>query len=469
MALSTRYTPLFNETDQAAIYQRIREIGSRLKNPEFVFKISAIAKMQSRYGEIGGSLYSPQSLMQGIPGLSLMYDELDRVLPGEGWDQTSYMYLSHLQNEIALEEFQVPGLFSGLCGFLFALQHLSRGGTRYQHALTQTKEVALLLVNKYASQLTLNNDLQPVYYTLPDGAVGIVAALLALAQQSSHPSTDDLHHESATIDASPHELLLMVEHLSWLGRRDIRRDVRRFDHWYMPSALEIRESQVRWRAAGSAYTGYGMRDGLAGLLAVLSLCMTARQDLSLDHDLSEAVYALAQQIRQGMRKDRAGWYWPLKGAGGTPHSPSSDTLYSWCAGTCGITYALWLAGQALEDDDLRTLALERSSEMYRNFSRHPEMIGPSLNQGIAGMLQVCAHFVHDTAGDPEFVAHLRILTTQLLALFEQDRPFGYRAVEAEFVRTDVPWLLEGAAGVALALSTLVSPSHTGWDRILLLS
>jgi lantibiotic biosynthesis protein len=458
MTLSVRYSALFSETDQEVILQRIREIGYRLKNPEYVFKMGAIAKMQSRYREVVGSLYTPQSLVRGVPGLALMYGEIDRVLPGENWDQIAHQYLSHLQSEISLEEFQSPGLFSGICGFFFALHHLSRGGARYQKALSQTKEVVSLLVNKYASLLTLNNNLQPEHYALPDGAVGIVATLLTLAEEVSQSGDEAVFPE----------LSLLVEHLTWLGRRDIARDVQQFDHWYTPSASAIRESQMRWRADGSAYSGYGIQHGLAGLVAILSLTMTSHVNVTLDNDISEAIQVLSQQIRKGICKDEEGWHWPQQSNHGNDHSSNGSLSYSWCTGTCGIAHALWLAGQALEDNDLRTLALECISSVYRRFFQHPEMIGPSLCHGIAGMLQVCAHFVNDT-GDPMFVEHLRALTEYILGLFEKDRPFGYRAFEPEFVRVDTPWLLEGAAGVALALSTLVNPLHVSWDRLLLLS
>ena len=53
--------------------------------------------------------------------------------------------------------------------------------------------------------------------------------------------------------------------------------------------------------------------------------------------------------------------------------------------------------------------------------------------------------------------------------FEADRPFGYRAFGPEYIRFDSPWLFEGAAGVALALLTTVSPKAPSWDRVMLLA
>lgn len=449
---------MINETDQQAIRQRLREIGDRLKDPEKVARMGVLAKMQGRCREITDALSTPHSLVQGLPGLALMYGELNRVLPGEDWDQVAHMYLSRLQNEFSIDGYQSPGLFSGMCGFLFALLRLSCNGTRYQRALSQTKEIALPLINTYLNLLVMNNYFQPEDYTLPGGALGILATLLALAQEAQRVGTDDM----------PHALPLLLEHVSWLGRRDIAQDVLQFERWYTPSATALQESQMRWRAAGGAYRGYGMLHGLAGPVALLSLCMLKNPGLVLDHSLSVSIQTLARHIREGIRKDEEGWCWPLEDTHRTYHPFSGSAIYSWCSGTCGIAHALWLAGQALAENDLRTLALECIAGVYRRFFHHPAMIGSSLCHGIAGMMQICAHFAHDT-GDTVFVDYLHKMAAYMLDMFEKDRPFGYRAFEPAFVRVDMPWLLEGPAGVALALSSLVNPGDTGWDRLLLLS
>src|SRR5947209_5889835 len=128
MTLLTEHAGFFNETDQKAIRQRLREIGDRLKDPAKVFKMGILAKMQGRYREIAGPPYTPQSLVQGVPGLALMYGELNRVLPGEDWDQVDHTYLTLLQSEFSLAEYQAPGLLSGVCALLFTLPHLSCNG-----------------------------------------------------------------------------------------------------------------------------------------------------------------------------------------------------------------------------------------------------------------------------------------------------------------------------------------------------
>jgi len=153
----------------------------------------------------------------------------------------------------------------------------------------------------------------------------------------------------------------------------------------------------------------------------------------------------------------------------SPSTSSSvpTTSSAWCDGSSGIARALWLAGRALDDQALSSLALEIIADVAQRLHQDAKIIGPSLCHGLAGIVQICAHFAHET-GEPLLVEHLRSLTDSLMEMFEEDHPFGYRAFEPDYIRVDSPWLLEGASGVALALLATVSAQPPLWDRILLL-
>jgi len=224
---------------------------------------------------------------------------------------------------------------------------------------------------------------------------------------------------------------------------------------------------MRWQAQDSAYVGYGMRCGLAGLVALLSLVVLNGLD-TLIQDIPETLVCLCKQIREGMHRDEQGAYWLQDTPPDVYHSSGICAPFAWCNGTAGIARALWLAGQALHDDKLCTLALECLSEAGKRFRKEPSLIGPSLCHGLAGMIQTYAHFAHET-GMSTLSDDIYAMTTRLLELFEADRPFGYRAFGPEYIRFDSPWLFEGAAGVALALLTTVSPKAPSWDRVMLLA
>jgi hypothetical protein len=238
-----------------------------------------------------------------------------------------------------------------------------------------------------------------------------------------------------------------------------------FGGWYASPLLT--ERQIHWQALEHAYCGYGMRNGLAGLVALLSLVVL--DGLAMyRNDTEETLEALCKQMRAGMRHDKQGLHWPQEIPSDHYHTQGTCAPFAWCNGTAGITRALWLAGQALHDNALCTLALECLTEMSKHWRKELPFIGPSLCHGLAGMILVYARFVHDTR-DTTFSDDLHALTSRLLDLFEADRPFGYRARGPEYIRFDSPWLFEGAAGVALALLTIISPEAPAWDRVMLLA
>jgi lantibiotic biosynthesis protein len=440
----TWHPPSFTDGERDLICKRVRDIGHRLRNAPHVLKISRIAAQQSKYMHEPG--YRLRSLGQGPLGVALLYSELDRVLPGEDWDQAADEYLALLQGEIAIEAHHTLGLFSGECGLLFVAHSLSRKEARYRQICSWAEKTILPAVQGYVGELALDDYPLPENYDLMNGAIGIGAALLSLVNEPLASAA----------------LASLLNHLTWLGQRDIVYDIHQFDHWY--GSVELRTTQARWRAADSAYVGYGMQRGLAGLIALLSLAVLNSSHVSA---IPDALKALCAQVRQGMCRDEQGWYWSQVYAGDAYHRSGWCTPFAWCTGTTGIARALWLAGRALGDQELCTLALECIAEAGQRFRRDPTLIGPSLCHGLAGVLLVCLRFARES-GEPTLAGDVRAMTDRLLEMFESDRPFGYRAFEPEYIRVDSPWLLEGGSGVALALLATVSPTPPAWDRVMLL-
>lgn len=436
----------FTAAQRTFVIERVRDIAWRLRDPAYTLRISRVAAEQSKYLRAPG--YRMRSLTQGPLGLALMYGELARVFPGEEWDQAAHDYLTLVPREIVIDEPQWAGLFSGASGLLFVAHQVSRGGSRYQNLRQEIETALTLQLARYTHALTTIHRPNSEDYDLRNGAVGICAALLTLPDQSS----------------TSQGLSLLMRHLTWLGERDIERDVRHFDAWYR--SRDLRDAQIQWRATDSAFRDYGMCSGLAGLIAVLSLALMSDSSLDLDR-LPEAVEVLCRHVRQGARRDAQGWYWPRRQPEGRPHRPGVPARFSWCAGTSGIARALWLASRALNDVSLGTFALECIQEVGQYIRQQQTVIGPSLCSGLAGIAQVCARFADET-DEPAVEDTMEAAIDRLLSLYEPDRPFGYRTFEPEFIRVDSPWLLNGAAGVVLALLAGMSPTPPTWDRIMLL-
>lgn len=446
---SVTWCPMhYSDSDHTSIVERVRDIAHRMRDTTYTLEMSRIAAEQSKY--IQGSGYRIYSLARGPLGLALLYAELERTFPEEGWDQTAHEYLTLLPKEIVVDDRQDFGLLSGVCGLLFVAHFLSRDGSRYQRLLGELNRTVLPGLVGHVYDILKEDKPTQRQYDLANGAVGISATFLTLAKQSDIPGG----------------MSMLLNHLVWLSKRDIEQDVDCYDHWYRSS--ELRDSLARWNVADSSFVGYGICGGLAGLVALLSLTLTHGRSVQDVSGIADTLKMLCEQLRRGMRRDELGWHWPTQHNDEFGHCAQAYVRFAWSDGICGIARALWMAGQALHDESLCTLALECVYEVSQHFRRRPTVMELSLCHGMAGMLQVYTHFASETR-DSTMIEAAHLLSGYLLDSFEPDRPFGYRVVEPEFIRVDVPWLFKGASGVALALLATVSPDPPAWDRVMLIA
>ncbi len=101
------------------------------------------------------------------------------------------------------------------------------------------------------------------------------------------------------------------------------------------------------------------------------------------------------------------------------------TRTAWCDGTPGVARSLWLAGQALEDDNLCQEAVKAIECSLRRPVRLRQINSPTLCHGVAGLLQICLRFAHES--ESTIVReHIPLLATQLLDAFNPDYPLGFR-------------------------------------------
>lgn len=448
----------FTIGERDRILSLLRDMGQQMRDWNKVLKISQIAAAQSKH--IASSLhgYHTHSLAHGPLGLALMYGELDRLMPDEGWDQVARSYLALLQPEIATEGYHSFGLFTGISGYLLVADRLSRG--------TLDSELCDHLVTKVISitkqYQILNDHPYPTIYNLASGIVGIGAMLLTLsgAQDDNRVFTKLCSHSQVQPCLSS-----IAHHLAWLAKRNIQQEVHDFNHWYL--LKDLKETQIHWHIRGSAYKGYGMWSGTAGLIALLSLVILNKVDIR-DSFVPEAIRDSCKYLQSGIQKNTSEWQWIQNNHRDEYHHTGKCASSAWCHGTSGIARSLWLAGQALQDSALCTRALELIAEICQHFQQDPKAIGPSLCHGLAGVMLTCAHFVNDTR-DAALADCVHTMIERLLELSESDRPFRYRAFESEYIRVDSPWLLDGASGVALALMAMVSPQTPDWDRAMLLA
>lgn len=445
----------FSPDERSIILTHIRDMGKRLQDRSQVLKMAQIAAHQSKYNIWALHGYRSQSLALGPLGLALAYNELDQEFPQEGWFHVAQTYFSLLPDKLTAEGHYAFGLFSGLSGILFVTHRLMRVNDQYKQIYRRLVSLVCSIAGKYNAA---NDQPEPVIYNLTSGAIGIGYTLLILAtSQTSSEISQEL------LEQLQKSLSQLVHHLVWIGGQN-EDSSWKFENRYINATM--REFIVHDRAKARALSGYGLRQGIAGLVAFLSLVCINDTGIRTDFVL-EAIRELCKQLQQGLLKEERGKIWPQIERGDEYHPVRKYVTFGWCDGAVGIARALWLASRALHDEALGTQALEIIYDIGQRLWKMPASIGPSLCHGWAGILQTYAHFASETR-EPALQEQVRIMTNHLLTLFEEDRPFGYREIEPEYTRVDSPWLMNGAAGVVLVLLSVISEQKPTWDRILLL-
>ena len=149
-------------------------------------------------------------------------------------------------------------------------------------------------------------------------------------------------------------------------------------------------------------------------------------------------------------------------------APDGPSRCAWCYGSPGIARALWLAGEALDRDDYRDLAIAAMEAIFRRPIPERRIGSPTFCHGVAGLLAITLRFASET-GLPVFFEQSRVLVRQILDHYRPDSMLGFRNLEIPDREIDQPGCLEGSPGIALVLLAAATAVEPTWDRLFLLS
>jgi hypothetical protein len=434
----------------AAALFAAREVCARLRDPSRVEKAIAASEAQTAFPQ--AVHWSPYSVAQGYAGLALLWSYLDAVAPGEGWDVTAREHLELAARGVEMHAGVHAGLFSGLSGMAFSAWQLSRGGTRYRRLLSTLDGEITSQAVFLSNGLLGRHGVAVSDFDVISGLSGIGTYLLCR------------RHEPVPRAA----LSSVVETLVQLsGEQD------GVPHWHTP-ADHLGDEDLR-KLYPHGDLNCGLAHGIPGMLAFLAL---ACRDGVESSGLAESVDRLAGWLSRNRLDDDWGVNWPTATAlverdGRLEASPPAATSArtsrcAWCYGSPGIARSLWLAGEALDRDDYRDLAIAAMEAVFRRPVAERAIDSPSFCHGVAGLLQVALRFAHDT-GRASFVDESRILLGQILGSYRPESLLGFRHLETPHTEMDQPGLLDGAPGVALVLLAAATGMEPAWDRIFLLS
>lgn len=258
----------------------------------------------------------------------------------------------------------------------------------------------------------------------------------------------------------PHEELLRGV-LTCLVRltEPVKRDGELLPGWWSDLAPSGRPSPDY----PGGHSNNGMAHGIAGPLALLALA--ARQGITVDGH-REAIGRICTWFDRWRQNGETGHWWPhlvtRAQLRGEQQFAAAAPRPSWCYGTAGHARSLQLAALATVDATLRHMAEDALARALTDPAQLAATTDRSLCHGYAGLAHIAA-----AAADDALTPDIGRCVPQLLDAIGTSPDHAL----AESLTTSDIGLLEGAAGVALALHTAATGTVpvSGWDAFLLIN
>ncbi len=448
--------------DAAAAARAAGQVAARTADPQVLASAVAAARAPWPASLLA---WRPASLAQGHAGLAVLCAELDARQPGSGWDRAGHHHLAAAAAAVSRAD---ASLFSGLAGLGFAATMLAAGRTRYERLLGQVDEGIAAQLDGMLQRLAAASGCRVSDFDLVSGVTGTGTYLLTRYQATAvQPAV------TARKAGQPPAATEMLQRLLQ-GLAELFAAAGHPRRWHTPAGL----------ASGPLRLSYprglhncGLAHGAPGPLALLSLAKLAGLQVPGGADAIRATASWLARHRtgpdqepdwpDGVALDAAG---PPLGASGQPPGRAA-----WCYGAPGVARSLWLAGAALAERQWQELAAAAIRAIASRPAPSWGLTAPGFCHGEAGLLQILRRFAADRP-DPAVASAADRLAASLAARFDPGAPLGVRIPGPDGAPADQPGLLDGTAGIALALLGLPeagpaprAATTPSWDRVFLLA
>ncbi|MBV9026710.1 MAG: lanthionine synthetase C family protein [Streptomycetaceae bacterium] len=444
----------------------IAEVAERLTEPA---KVSALWEEDALFDVIpsfGAIPMAPaHSLTEGLAGTAVLFAEMGRQDP-----QAQRRAHAHLSAAVELMPASGPsgeGLWGGLPSLAAAALTAATAPHHYRGMLATLDERILhrtrVLLSAEQARLETGLPLTTVAaFDAIGGLTGVGRYLLGGHVLAGHDAHRDM------VAAICRYLVRLSEPISARGTA--------LPGWYTLPA----DQQAEQGPFPPGVIDAGAAHGIAGPLSLLA---TARRAGITVPGHEEAASRIAEWLLQRQRNDEYGCYWkgktsPEEELNGPCGGPPLDRVGSWCYGTTGIARALQLAGRTFSRPEWERSAVAAQRAVFEHPPERLELPDASLCHGLGGLLTGTVLIARDS-GDPLLTARASELAQSVVALFDPGYRFGYQHIplsDSGTVVADRPGLLEGAAGVVLALREYATtdttgdrePGALGWTALLML-
>jgi hypothetical protein len=393
-------------------------------------------QIASELRALGADAVQDGSLASGHAGLAVAMAYFDRALSGRGYGDAASFHLDAAMDYLAEYPLHAD-LYGGFTGIAWAASQIERLAGRHDSTGDQFAEIDDVLV------AMLSAPAWDLHYDLISGLVGVgVYALERLPDSRAHEC-----------------LTRIVEHLDrWSERRPDGVT------WHTPARLL--PSQRRAERPGGEYN-LGLAHGVPGPIALLAQASAAGAAADVASRLvDEAVPWLLAQRRD---------YVPGASFGHEvcPEDDQGPSRSAWCYGDCGIAAALLCAARSRGNANWESMAIELAVAAANRPEPDMSVYDACMCHGWGGLAHLFNR-LYQSSGDPRLAEPARRFCERTVDMQHPGRGIaGYANWQGGF---DAPWgwkpevgLLEGAAGVAMALVAAATDITPTWDTVLLIS
>ncbi|MFI9050795.1 lanthionine synthetase C family protein [Streptomyces sp. NPDC053427] len=434
-------------------------VAERLADPEHTAAVAS--RDDNRDPVYDAVMWGPLTLANGLPGTALLYGELART--DDTWRPVAHRHLAAAGRAMASAPSR--GLFSGPAALLAAAQTCAG---REGHYATLRRGLATWVAEEQTERLRVFRS------RAEEGGVGVDWAAYDLVNGLSGTTRLLLDSAVDPVEGGPaveSALAASLRHLVALSA-PIRVDGHHVPGWWVPPELQVSDRDRADHPRGDF--NLGMAHGISGPLAVLCSAYEAGREVP---GMCGAIERIAEWLLGWTLWDEAGAYWPARAgwdeevAARRPEAMFTRT--AWCYGTPGVAAALYRAGMALGRPRWCEAAVDALRAALRRDESRWAIEGATVCHGYAGLLRIVAR-VAAASGNDELRAGCAWLTSKVLGCADGAAPFAFRHLMRfpAAARSPVPHravnvagMLEGAAGVALALLP-VDGGPRPWDRCL---
>ncbi|MGE6537961.1 lanthionine synthetase C family protein [Bacillus luti] len=425
----------------------VRDIAERLKDPMYVEKIV----MEPDNIPNGGTLHpwDPITLSHGYPGTIMLFAELDRQFPEEGWDLIAHSHLIEIQKAIEKQGVNSISMFGGVSGIAYATSYASRNYERYHIFLKKLNEFVLSQLHLVLNYQKEECGVHPFMYDTIQGATGVGRYLLQNIQLESNL-----------------EALKKILNCFINMSNDIEVNGEVVPGWYVPYANQFLETDKILFPDGNFNCGHA--HGIPGPLSLMALAI--EQGIEVPGQKQ----AIRKMIDWLIRWQDEG-SWPARLSFKEVVNDQAYHVYpkrkGWCYGNPGVARALYLAGRSLKDQKSMKIALSSYQDTLLQSEEEWDLASPTFCHGRAGLLQMSIRMAKDENGEVSMQSIIKLID-YVMDAYDPQAPFGFKDLQSNEQTSNElnkVGLLEGVSGVLLTLLSLSAVEEPWWDGVFLIS